>query len=112
VGARVWLGKKFDDVFKGSEMMAWLLEKNEVADKKACKKLCNELLKKKFFSHVSSNALPFTGACFYRWSDNIIDTAPIHGSKFASILVFGNHPVFSAALVPMRLTKLHYSCDR
>lgn len=38
-------------------------------EKKVAKKLCTQLLKQKYISHVSTNLLGYNNKCFFRFTD-------------------------------------------
>jgi len=61
-----FLGVTFRDVFKGSELVEWLRENLRVSDSQA-KELGQHLLQDQFISHCSTDLLPFTTVCFYRF---------------------------------------------
>jgi len=67
VGDNIFLGKSFASCFKGSEAEQWLIENVKGLTSKEAFALGNQLIKTKYMYHVSTNLLPFTRACFYRF---------------------------------------------
>jgi len=80
-----FFGIQFKNVFKGSEFVKWV-EVNFKFDKKIAREIGSKLLKEKLFQHCSSDLLPFTEICFYRFLYTVEERrslAPLetHGSK-------------------------------
>jgi len=66
VGEQSWVGMKFQNVFKGLDAVEWLMSNLDITRKEA-HKIGKKLIKRKLITHMSSNLIPFTEACFYQF---------------------------------------------
>lgn len=60
VGDKTFFFKTFKNVFKGTDAVEWVMETYGVKKDKA-REICGKLLRFKYFSHCSSDMIPFTG---------------------------------------------------
>jgi len=67
VGDNVFLRMTYPNCFKGSEVEEWLLANLSNVTSKEAYSVAQKLFKKGYINHVSSNLIPFTRACFYRF---------------------------------------------
>ncbi len=61
-----FVGKKFNDVFRGSEFLEWM-NANRSLNKTEAKMIGVSLIKGGYITHTSSNILGFTASCFYKY---------------------------------------------
>jgi len=68
VKEQIFIGMKFPNAFKGAKMVKWFMLTEDMTRKDAFATGA-AFLKHKKISHCSSDILPFTAACFYRFTD-------------------------------------------
>lgn len=63
--SKKFFGVKFNKVFKGTDLVQWIIEQLDVPRDRAIV-WCQHILKHKYITHLSCDWIPFTEVCYYR----------------------------------------------